>query len=160
MEFCEICHDDFPRAGISKVSCGSTPEHWVCHYCEGEWRSTMPLEENGMRIMTCPKCRGLEKERTTDSLQREVVRLNRIASTSADEAFIDQILDGLGILDFDGIDFDFSNTSVPNRVCASGRDCQNRSTDVTLCPICNVVPCCRDCCSCVGCVPTFRVLVQ
>lgn len=116
----------------------------------------MPLEENGMRIMTCPKCRRQEQERTTDSLQREVVRLNRLASTTiADEAFIDQILDGI---DFDGIDFDFT---VPIReVCASGRDCQNRSTDVTLCPICDVVPCCRDCCSCVGCVPTFRVLVQ
>jgi hypothetical protein len=172
--FCEICHEDCPAASISKVDCGSTVAHNLCHYCEGEWRSKMPLQENGMRIMNCPTCRRPEQVRTMESLQREIVRLNRLFAdittnttinameiSVTDEEFLEGLFDG-----FNFNEFSFTLPSVtvrPRRVhsrsaCVSGRDCQSRSQrrrTVThlKCNVCNVVFCCRNCRTCVGCAP-------
>ena len=178
--FCEICHEDCPTASASSVACGSTVAHNLCHYCEGEWRSKMPLQENGMRIMNCPTCRRPEQDRTMESLQREIVRLNRLFAdittntttnamdmgeiSAADEEFLEVLFDG-----FDFNDFSFtlpSSVTVrrPRRVhsrsaCGSGRSCQSRSQRTTRtvthlkCNLCNVVFCCRNCRTCVGCAP-------
>lgn len=173
--FCEICHQDCPAASVSSVACGSTVAHNVCHYCEGEWRSKMPLQENGMRIMNCPTCRRPEQDRTMESLQREIVRLNRLFTTNTttnaeisatDEAFLEGLFDGFDLFDFNDFSFTLpsSVTVRPRRVhsrsaCGSGRDCrsrsQRRSRTVThlKCNLCNVVFCCRNCGTCVGCAP-------
>jgi hypothetical protein len=171
MEFCEICHEDYPVADVSKVNCGSVKDHLLCHHCEGEWRSKMPLQDNGMRVMNCPTCRAPEQYRTVESLQREVVRLNRLLASDieiiTEAEFLDEMFEGLGLngeLNTE-IDFEFtlpSSVTVrpPRRIaCASGRgNCRSRSqSGVTFttrkCGSCNVVPCCRNCVSCVGCVP-------
>ena len=171
---CEICLENFPGTSVSRVNCGSTVPHNLCHFCEGEWRSKMPLQENGMRIMNCPTCRGLEQDRTKESLEREVIRLNRLLSenTIATASVIN--FDGL----FDDSLFDFMDLppSVtvrrprtiprvpPRSECASGRECESRSQRRTRplthlkCHLCSVVFCCRKCISCVGCAPfgTYR----
>ena len=180
-EFCEICHENFPGTSVSTVACKSTVAHKLCHYCEGEWRIQMPVQEDGPsagnRIMICPKCRVPEdpEERTKESLQREVVRLNRLLDTTSaatsdeiDEAFLDEFMVGLdfgdGDLDFSS-DFNLNDFTLPSSVtvrplrvaCASGRgECRSRSQDgISLtkrkCTLCNVVPCCRNCNVCVGC---------
>jgi hypothetical protein len=115
MEFCQICHENFPEADVSTVNCGSTVPHKLCDFCEGEWRSRSkkPLQENGMRVMDCPTCRQPEdpEARTKESLQREVVRLNRLLAditttttaaamemgeiSAADEVFLDGLFDGM-----------------------------------------------------------------
>lgn len=183
MEFCQICHEDFPETDVSTVNCRSTVAHKLCHFCEGEWRSKMPLQENGMRGMNCPTCRAPEdpEARTKESLQREVIRLNRLlAETTAtatveiraeisadDEAFLQAIFEDMG---FEEMDFtpDFTPPSSavrasrprsPRIACASGRGrCQSRSrSGVTLttlkCYFCKVITCCRNCGACVGCIP-------
>jgi len=173
MEFCEICHENFPGANVSRVNCGSMVDHNLCHYCEGEWRSKMPLQENGMRIMNCPTCRRPEQDRTKGSLEREVIRLNRLFAnittnttaavmemgSEADQDFLQGLFDG----DFDDFSFTLPSSVTVRRprrsACGSGRDCQSRSqtTRRTVtqlkCTICNVVFCCRTCRTCVGCVP-------
>jgi hypothetical protein len=177
-EFCEICHEEFSE-GVSTVNCGSEVPHKLCDFCEGEWRSKMRLQENGMRIMNCPTCRRPEQDRTKESLQREVIRLNRLladitttTTTTALEAMeMGEIsADGAEFLEglFDGMDFgDFSFTLPPSvtvrrprrAVCASGRGgCHSRSqSGVTVtrlkCTLCKVVFCCRNCNTCVGCAP-------
>lgn len=180
MEFCEICHEDFPGANVSRVNCGSMVAHNLCHYCEGEWRSKMPLQENGMRIMNCPTCRRPEEDRTKESLQREVVRLNlllaNIATTTTANAMESmgefnaaevEFLQDLFEMDLNDFSFTLPSTVTvrrsqtmrpPRSACASGRDCQNRSrtsriTTHLKCTLCNVVFCCRNCRTCIVCVP-------
>ena len=183
MEFCEICHENFPGASVSRVNCKSMVAHNLCHFCEGEWRSKMPLQENGMRIMNCPTCRGPEQDRTKESLEREVIRLNRLLAditttttasvmemgeiSAADEAFLERLFDGLG---YNDLSFTLpSSVTVrrprtvprvpPRSACASGRVCQSRSQRTTRtitnlkCNRCSVVFCCLKCRTCVGCEP-------
>jgi len=130
--------------------------------------------------MNCPTCRRPEQDRTMESLQREIVRLNRLFTTNTtsaeisatDEAFLEGLFDGFDFNDFNDFSFtlpsDFSFT-LPSSVtvrprrtrtaCGSGRDCrsrsQRRSRTVThlKCNLCNVVFCCRNCGTCVGCAP-------
>jgi len=71
---CVICMQTTDK--MYKVNCGSSVDHTMCIGCEGEWRSKMPLQD-GMRTMTCPTCRQPELERTVESLQRELVRMNQ-----------------------------------------------------------------------------------
>jgi len=178
MKFCEICHEDFPGASVSRVNCGSMVDHNLCHYCEGAWRSKMPLQENGMRIMNCPTCRRPEQERTKESLEREVILLNRLiadittTTTAAvldmgvsNEEFLEGLFDGFG---FNDLSFTLPSsvtvrrprrTVPPRSACVSGRDCRSRSQRTTRtithlkCNLCNVVFCCKNCRTCVGCAP-------
>jgi hypothetical protein len=142
---CQICQETFPEEGVSSY-CNSPVAHNLCHSCEGEWRSKMPLQDD-MRTMNCPTCREPEKERTKESLAREVARLNRIFAAPIVE------------FDWSGLDDLLAPTrpSVRRRSCESGRDCQSRSRSQTRtithlkCRSCNVVYCCRNCRICIGC---------
>lgn len=168
---CEICLENFPNTSVSRVNCGSTVPHNLCHFCEGEWRSKMPLQENGMRIMNCPTCRGLEQDRTKESLEREVIRLNRLLAETANLLSVSTSLLAAENAEASIINFLPPSVTVrrprtiprvpPRSACASGRNCQSpaqrrtRALTHLKCHICSVVFCCRKCRTCIGCVPIY-----
>ena len=71
---CVICMQTTDE--IYKVTCGSSVPHLMCFECEGEWRAKMPLQD-GLKLMTCPTCRQPERERTMESMKREIHRLQQ-----------------------------------------------------------------------------------
>jgi hypothetical protein len=159
---CEICLEVFTSDSVSMVNCGSTVPHNLCYFCEGEWRSKMPLQENGMRIMKCPTCRGPEQDRTKESLEREVIRLNRLLADTANLLSVSTSLlaaENMAAVLPPSVRRPRTVPRVPLRsTCASGRDCHHgiirtRSLTHLKCHICSVVFCCRKCRTCVGCVP-------
>ena len=147
---------------IYKVTCGSSVPHLMCFECEGEWRSKMP-KVGGMRTMTCPTCRQPERERTVESLTRELIRMDQYMTR---ELILLGQRQTILLYNLNRISEPRTVSSVvrarapttrPRVVpCASGRECRSRSVSARTkthlqCTRCNVVACCRNCKSCLEC---------
>ena len=162
------------------VSCGSKVPHYLCEECEDPWRDTMVPDEDGLKCMTCPKCRVHEKFRSRRSLQREARRKTKPTLESLLAAADKLVLDTrelVGTLRTPETDFigraaarvhEMASSAVaraalptrsvaPRSRCASGRCTSTSRTGRAMtylkCNICNNVFCCRNCKECTDCRP-------